>query len=385
MTTPHPLTGWTLLLVASLTIMVGCVVAPGLPEIAAALGVSEHASFLITLPSLGVVVFGPLAAFFIQRTGLRSALMIGLVLYAVLGFSVLCLSGPLWIFLDRLLLGGATAIVMASGTGLLSSFYEGKARLTMIARQGMAIELGGVVLLAVGGTLASLHWSWPFGLYGLALVFLLLVLAFVPEAPELDEDTEGNVNAGKIPASLKSVYIAALLSMTCFFTVVIILPFSLKSLGLSATGSGYFLSFISLIAVVGAALMPRVLQRLGEQRTLALAFVGYALGLGILAATQSLGFYTAAAILVGLGFGFSVPLVNHMTIEQSHPAVRGKHLAYLSMAIFMGQFLSSFVESVPLPTQATFGLAALLALVSIGLLQILHQRQRKQHGAIQTG
>lgn len=45
--------GFTLLAVAGLTIMVGCILVPGLPEIAAALGVSHAAGWLITLPSLG--------------------------------------------------------------------------------------------------------------------------------------------------------------------------------------------------------------------------------------------------------------------------------------------------------------------------------------------
>lgn len=52
-------------------------------------------------------------------------------------------------------LGGVTALVMAAGTGLISEFYEGHERLTMIARQGMPIELGGVIFLFIGEVLAS--------------------------------------------------------------------------------------------------------------------------------------------------------------------------------------------------------------------------------------
>lgn len=58
---------FTLLSAACLTIMVGCVIVPGLPTIAQNLGVAGAASWLVTLPSLGVVLLGHAAGKFIDR------------------------------------------------------------------------------------------------------------------------------------------------------------------------------------------------------------------------------------------------------------------------------------------------------------------------------
>ena len=113
----------TLLAVATLTIMVGCVIVPGLPAVAAQLGVGSGGSWLVTLPALGVVLFGPAAARLMERAGLRRALMLGLFLYGLLGAAGPYLRGAWLIYADRLLLGGATALVMAAGTGLISTFY----------------------------------------------------------------------------------------------------------------------------------------------------------------------------------------------------------------------------------------------------------------------
>lgn len=77
--------GFVLLAVACLTIMVGCVIVPGLTGISDALGVKGAESWLVTLPSLGVVVFGPLAGRFIEKAGLFMALCLGLFLYGLLG------------------------------------------------------------------------------------------------------------------------------------------------------------------------------------------------------------------------------------------------------------------------------------------------------------
>lgn len=100
-------------------------------------------------------MFGAIAAKLIERLGLYKALCLGLFSYGLLGAVGLMLHGPVAVFSDRLLLGGSTALVMAAGSGLISEFYEGKACMTMIASQGMAIKLGGVIFLFIAGLLAS--------------------------------------------------------------------------------------------------------------------------------------------------------------------------------------------------------------------------------------
>ncbi|MGG4582506.1 MFS transporter [Serratia nematodiphila] len=186
---------FTLLAVACLTIMVGCVIVPGLTEIASQLGTPSAASWLVTVPSLGVVIFGPFAGRFIDRAGAYAALSWGLLLYGLLGAGGLFLRGFWPVMLDRLLLGGATAIVMSTGTGLISAFYSGQARLKMIASQGMSIELGGVIFLFIGGLLATLGWRWPFLLYLVAWVLLAMQLLFVPK-PQSDVGESDNVQRG---------------------------------------------------------------------------------------------------------------------------------------------------------------------------------------------
>ena len=351
----------TLLGVSALTIMVGCVIVPGLPAIAGALGVADHASWLVTLPSLGVVLFGPLAGRTIASLGTRNALCVGLALYGLLGVVGAFLTGPALVFGDRILLGGATALVMASGTGLISQFYEGRARLDMIARQGMAIELGGVVFLAIGGLLATLGWRWPFALYLFAWAMLAMVWALVPKPSR--RRTEAAADADGASAGLVEVYVAAAASMALFFTAVIMLPVKLHAQGLGEAETGYFLAYVSLVAVGAAFIMPGVVGLIGERRTLIAGFAAYAAAHAVFAA--------AAGALLGIGFGWTIPLVNHMTIERSSPASRGRSLARLAMAIFFGQFLSSIMEFAPHangpgPAFALASAASVFAILCLG-------------------
>jgi MFS family permease len=400
----------TLMGVACLTIMVGCVIVPGLPAIAPKLGWGAQAGWLVTLPSLGVVLFGPLAGKCIESMGPRRALLAGLTLYGALGLAAIGLRGNA-VLVDRLLLGAATSVVMSSGTMLLTSLYTGPARMKIIALQGMSIELGGVVFLSMGGWLMQFGWSAPFGLYGVAWVLALLFFLFVPRGgasarpfksagagkqgtfsdsdegmpgrssqagevdPEMAHSLEAKVmgrgNAGK---SLRVVYAAALCSMAIFFTAVVGLPFRLGVAteqggpGFTEAQVGYYLSAVSLVAVLAASQMPRVVRAIRELRTLMVAFICYAIAHVVLSLSgTALLPWLCAVLFMGTGFGLSVPLVNHLTVEWSPANRRGRLLAYLSMCLFMGQFLAAFTNLLPGGPNAGFVAAAALGgLAAVG-------------------
>lgn len=365
MTVLKPAAAMTLLAVSCLTIMVGCVIVPGLSEIAAQLGVSHLANWLVTLPAFGVVVAGPFAGRAIDRYGAYPMLLVGLFFYGGLGVSGAWLPGAPLQIVDRVLLGCFTAVVMSAGTSLIATFYQAEARLKMMARQGMAIELGGVVFLFIGGILASLSWRYPYALYLFSWLLIALVVILIPR-PQQQIATgvidEGATNSNQ---ALRPVLLAAICSMMCFFTAIIMLPQRFATLGVDAAHIGYFLSFVSLVAVLAAALMPHVALQFGPYPTLIMAFVCYMLAHLEFAAAPDMLLCLPGGILLGMGFGLSVPLVNHMTVETSQPHERGRQLARLSMAIFAGQFLAAFMAYIPGQVAMTFIAAAILAVMNI--------------------
>lgn len=370
----------TLLTVACLTIMVGCVIVPGLPSIARQLGVEKASGWLVTLPSLGVVIFGPLAGRMIDKAGLYRSLCWGLFLYGLLGAGGAFLHGYWAVFADRILLGGATALVMSTGTGLISTFYNGEQRMGMIAKQGMSIELGGVVFLFVGGLLATLGWRWPFSLYLFAWLLLAMVVAFIPrQQAQIHSTQEGDEKAVTPVAALRLSYFAALFSMIVFFTAVIMLPLHFQKIGVSEAQTGYFLSFVSLVAVFAAWMMPKLVKRLSDFGTLSVAFLFYGVAHLLFAFAPSMALLVVGAIALGAGFGFSVPLVNHLVVELSSPARRGRNLARLSMAIFLGQFLSAFMGYLPGNSSTIFIATAAIALVVFAIVFGLKDSPAKGH------
>lgn len=368
----------TLLMTACLTIMVGAAIAPALANVSKALDVEAVASWLITLPSLGAVLFAPIAGRLIDKLGGYRALNMGLLLYGLLGVLGIFCHGITLVIIDRVLLGGAVALTMAGGTTLISQWYQGESRLKMMALQGMSIELGGVLFLFFSGQLALLDWRLPFFLYLFAWICWLMLVFCVPKkAPTPQVQDQQMTTAPTHNYSLSRIYLAALLSMVIFFTVIVTLPISLKHIGYGEGQIGALMAFISIIAVITASQMPKVIRAIGAWQTLILSLFIYGCSHGVFYFNQSQFLpLIIAAILTGIAFGLSIPLVNHMTVEASSPQVRGRNLSYLTMAIFLGQFLTSFFDFIPLDKSQLFGLVALMALVFACLFLIDYRLHR---------
>jgi len=86
----------------------------------------------------------------------------------------------------------------------------------------------------------------------------------------------------------------------------------------------------------------------------------------ILSFTQGLFYFAIiAAICIGIGFGFTIPLTNHLTVEKSDSQNRGKNLAYFSMFTFLGQFVSSLLEGSISEMRSMYFVIALIALIIV--------------------
>lgn len=356
---------FTILFVSSLTIMAGAVIAPSLSGILANNDLGFSASWLITLPSLGVVLFAPIIGRLVNKLGTLKLLYIGLIPYAILGVAGAYITSDYLLIIDRILLGAATVAIQVSITTYIAQFFTGDARMKMIAWQGMAIELGGVVFLAIGGIVGEINWQFPFYIYLTALVCLVLVALFLPK-PELKEQAaiSSSESNSVSKTTVKLIFITSLLAMMLFFIGFVTLPLYLpQSFDFTESQTGYLLAFISVIAILTASQMPRMVKAQGSTKTVALGFLFFALGYLVLATTSSLAFLIVTVIFIGIGFGFTTPLLNHLMLENSTPHNQGKNLSLFSMGVFGGQFLSTFIEFISDAYVAIYGVATGLAFI----------------------
>ncbi|WP_289041576.1 MFS transporter [uncultured Zobellia sp.] len=370
---------FTLLFVSSLTIMVGTVIAPSLSGIVKNLNFTYAPGWLITLPSLGVVVFAPLVGRLLPKIGTFKMLCFGLVPYAFLGVLGAFIDSSYLLMLDRFLLGGATVAVQVSVSAFIADFFTGEKRMKLIAWQGMSIELGGVIFLSIGGVLGELYWQYPFYIYLVALVCLFLVLRFLPRTSEKkveEKDREPQTRTGERSA-VKLIFYASLLAMVLFFVSFVTLPIYLPDVfGFSESMTGYYMAFISVVAIITASQMPKVVMKIGDGKTIVLGFLFFLLGYATLAISANVLFLVLCAVFIGVGFGFTIPLLNHMMIEASSNQTLGKNLGLYSMGVFGGQFLSTFIDYISDDFIFIYSIAAILAfLIALGMFYALRKKK----------
>ncbi len=134
------------------------------------------------------------------------------------------------------------------------------------------------------------------------------------------------------------------------------------------------MAFISLMAIATASQMPKVVNKFGDAKTVAIGFLFFCFGYVVFAATHQILFLILAAIFIGIGFGLTVPLLNHMTVEASTPETRGKNLGRYSMGIFGGQFLSTFITFISTDYITIYWVAAAFGILVCMILFILFKK-----------
>jgi len=340
-----------LLLVATLTIMAGIIIAPSLPAIATRFADSEHIALLsrmvLTLPSLFVALSAPLAGMLADRFGRKGLLVIAIALYGVSGASGLIADSLTALLVGRAVLGVAIGAIITLSTALIGDYFTGAERERYLGLQQAFVQLGGVVFVMSGGLLAELHWRMPFVIYGTALILIPAVIFCLtePQRPRALQSTTKLTDAPVNWLVVGTVCLLAFLINVSFYTVPSQLQFHMQALNIyNASGFGMVLGAFNLAGGMAALCFGGLKRRLDTTLIFLLGFSLMAAGFGLLSiASRFEGLVLANAIL-GAGLGIAMPNVMSTAIAHSAPALRGRIAGMAATSIFIGQFISPFVS-----------------------------------------
>ncbi len=355
-----------ILLMSSLTVMVGTAVTPAVAELGRVYGLGNYASWLITTPALGVVITTVLFGRVIDKKGPYWVAFLGLLCYGGFGVAGAYMPNVVTLLIDRVLLGAATAAIMNASVTFISAFFQGEKQLKILALQSMAMECGGVIYLSVSGMLADVSWRCPFYIYGLGFLAFFGLALFIPKVPAAAQDTEdltGDTGAKAKGVPIPLVLLISFLGMLMFFTAMVVLPLYLQNqLGYSPSFTGYYLASIDVVSVLAAGFSPQIVKRVQEKGCLTIAFCSYGIAFLLYFLLGESLFLWIAACFVGIGFGFSTPLYNNLIVNKSTPSNKGLNISFCTMAMFAGQFLSALLVSV-LAAENLFLIASLIGFV----------------------
>ncbi|WP_296588589.1 MFS transporter [Roseibium sp.] len=385
-----------LLMTATLKIMANATISPALPALEASFSEEPMAAyltrFLVSAPSLSVVLVAPFAGLAADRFGRGPLLLAGVILFAVAGSAGSYLPDLNAILASRFLLGIAVALTMTAQVALVGDLFSGSNRSAFMGWQVAAVNFSGFFYIGFAGLLAGTSPRLPFLIYALPL-FLVPLLAKIHREERQrgraqtkttsDETRLSGSRSWLLPAI--SVGLLTMVTVMLFFLMPSQLPYFLDLNGFdSATGTAIGLGVLTLTGGAVAILFKRVSDALGVPATFALGFTLMAAGFGALALEAVWPTILAGASLVGAGYGLVQPSFLMLALQIAPASRRGSVSGIVTTAMFLGQVISPLVLT-PLILSRGFPVTFIVAATALGLCALaalsallLPQRLRKR-------
>ena len=364
----------------SLLLLAATAVSPALANISAAFpGVSAQTiMLLVALPSMTMVlaslVFGKLSEY-LSRRGL---FQLGMVLFLSGGISPYFMNDLSLILVMRAVLGLSLGIIFPLSIVLISDFFAGHERDTVMGLQSVAVNLGGIIFSMLGGLLCTVDWHNTFLAYTVGFGVLLFVCLYLPEPVRAKAAAGPDNPAAKAPLSGKVYFTEALvfiynLLIFAFFTNVAIQVVG-ENLG-NAASAGLALTVFTGGGLLGGLVFGKTMQTL-KQFTIPLGWLVTGIGMSLVAGVHDFEVLLAGCFIGGIGFSTTCPAFFVALSVMSPPSRVAFSIALASALSGIGQFVAPFVfELIAAPFNQGPGrfylLVSAVAFLAVGLLLLL--------------
>ena len=314
--------------------------------------------------ALGVLGWGAVS----DRIGYRMTFAIGSTLFSL--SSLISAASPSLLLLDcmRIIAGFGAAAVLTGASSMLSNAYEGNARGRAFALFGTINGLGLTLGPTISGLLvSSFGWRGVFAVHGAILALVSLNTRFLPAASGAVQDPK-ETKAPLLDLSILknreflAMCLVPIAGSIGFVTMLTYLPSAFSGIkGIGPGRAGLIMLAMTIPVVVAPMLAAKLIEKVSW---ITVGFVVYLsliclivgdLGLVLLTPEGSIGLVIAPMILLGLGFGLPIGLVDGHALEVVPPERTGTAAGVLnffrvgSEALFVAGY--AFILSVQIRHQ----------------------------------
>lgn len=350
-----------LLLVATLGIMSGITIVSSLPLISHTFSNIPNIEFLsklmLTIPAIIIALFSPIAGHIVDAWGRLKPLYVGIFLFIVGGSSGFYLHDFYSILVGRAILGFGVALIMTSSTALIGDYFSEEVRHKFMSKQGMVVALGGILFITSGGLLAQIHWSYPFAIYLIPLLFVpfLFTTLYEPKKHKPTEDLE-------VEPKLLPVYFTAFFVMVLFYMMPTQFPYLIvNTLGGKPQTIGFVIATAMTFNALTAMQYAKIKAQFSYMQIYAATFALFGIGLFIISQATSIAGLFFATAPIGMGFGLLFVNTNAWFLSLVPAHKRGKAAGILTSSFFLGQFSSPILFE---PIVSYYGIQMLFLIIS---------------------
>lgn len=264
---------------------------------------------LMTLPGLGSLFVTLIAGQLAMKISKKTLSLLGIALITIGGLLPSVFNQSIYgMMLCSIVLGSGLGFVTTINPMLVSEYFDGEERSSVMGMSTGATSLGGMILMALGGVLGASNWRHLYWVYGIGvLVFLIILFCLPKDKPRLN-NPDLQVKKQSAIKMIKELNPYTLVIYVAIFVMVVAYNAYMANLSLvvfeKQIGDTALVGLINAVGTVGGILAGfgfAVIRKLTKPNTLAFGFICTGLSLLITYLGQHLVFLIIGAILSGIG------------------------------------------------------------------------------------
>ena len=288
-------------------------------------------SLTVSVMILTAGLYSPLMGYILDRFSIRKVLTVGAVIYG-LGLTLLSVVQSFYQFLfiyGALVSLGMVIFGNLSTSKLISNWFRDKIG-AALGYAAIGLSFSGVIIPPIAVFLIS-NFTWR-GAYLIFGIFVLVVCSycaykFIIDKPEdVNQHPDGKIDIDTSEEVTKSETITfnEILSKRVFWILTIIfilqlsanlgvythIPIYSQDLGFSPIQASWIFSVAAFNAALGKIIFGNLLDRLGAKKTILVSLFFHGLGIATLIFADNLLLLLFSVIVMGLGLGGTIPLMN---------------------------------------------------------------------------
>lgn len=314
---------------------------------------------LTSLPSLLIIPFVLLAGKLSVSRNKLLILYTGLALFCISGFFSLFAKNIVLLIFINCVLGVGAGMVIPLSTGLIADHFTGVYRTRQLGISSSISNVTLVLATSLTGWLATVDWHYPFLVYLLPGVALLMTLSLRKYKPEPVPATVRTASASPVhPATGKTVTVKwlpgidvprlgglMLLYFLATYVVLVItfnLPFLMQHYALSSSASGVMISLFFLAIMLPGLFITWIIRKL-KNATVFLPLLLICIGLLLIYLFRYEWSIGLGCFVAGIGYGVIQPLVYDKSVRTAESKNTTLALALVMSVNYLAILLCPFI------------------------------------------
>ena len=326
---------------------------------------------IATVPSIGIMIGGPITGWVIERVGSRNFLLAILVVFGLSGSAGLVLDDVRLLIATRFILGVSAAGVVTGTLIMIGEYFAPEMRVRILGYQGAVGALSALAIILSSGVLADwAGWRAPFALYLIGFLIFIAAAVAIPKRTGGRPAARPMTDAGGWSA-LAGVWIPLAVVVALFvgsFMPTLQVSFLLAANGVfKASNQSLVLGASAIMVSAGSAIYGPLRLRFDDRWMLVLCALFIGAGIVVMGLSHEAIQVAVGCAISGIGTGILNPQLNNMLISRVGPEARGRAVGLGYTARYTGDFLNPVIVA---PIAAAAGLHGAFVILGTAFLAL---------------